>query len=126
MPPRFVEVVDVGAEASSTIAKLLASGEGLVGHLSFNVTDYLNTTYGRDSLLTALASYGVTPNWDDWEWAGLAASLDIAPPELDAPRGAARHLLSTGIFLMLTRELFVRWRIRKVLRAHGHHYPRPA
>ena len=46
--PRFVEVVDVSAEASSTIASLLASGESLAGRLAFNVSEYLNSTYGRE------------------------------------------------------------------------------
>lgn len=61
--PRFVEVVDVSAEASSTVAALLASGQGLVGKLSFNVSEYLNTSYGRDVLLSTLTAYNVTPDW---------------------------------------------------------------
>ena len=118
--PRFVEVVDVTVEASTTIASLLASGQGLVGKLSFNVSDYLNTTYGRDSLMTALDAYNITPNWDDWEFAGLASAIDILPPDTPAPRGAARHLLLLGVLMLLSREAIVRWRVWRLMRKYGH------
>lgn len=119
--PRFIEVVDVSAEASSTIAALLASGKGLVGQLSFNVTDYLNTSLGRDTLMRQFEAYNITPDWDDWELAGLADALNITPPPVPAPRGAARHLLLFGILMVASRELVLRWRVRRLLRKHGHY-----
>lgn len=119
--PRFVEVVDVSAEASSTIAALLASGQGLVGKLSFNVTDYLNSTYGRDALLAQLGAYNITPNWDDYQFVSLASALNITPPDVPAPRGAARHLLLVGILMLMSREAILRWRVKRLLRMYGHH-----
>ena len=119
--PRFVEVVDVTAEASSTIASLLASGQGLVGKLAFNVSDYLNTSYGRDALLSTLAAYNATPDWDDFQWARLASTLNITQTEELAPRGAARHMLLLGLALMGTRELIVRWRVSRMMRKYGHY-----
>jgi hypothetical protein len=119
--PRFVEVVDVSAEASSTIAALLASGQGLVGKLSFNVTDYLNSTYGREALMKQLGVYNITPNWDDFQWVGLADSLNISAPDVPAPRGAARHLLIVGLAMLMSRELVLRWRVTRLLRRYGHH-----
>lgn len=118
--PRFVEVVDVTAEASSTVAALLASGKGFVGTLSFNVSRYLNTSYGREVLLSTLNAYNVTPDWDDWEWVKLADSLDIMPPKVPAPHGAARHLLLMGIAMLILREVVVRWRVKCLLRKYGH------
>jgi len=119
--PRFVEVVDVSAEASSTIAALLASGQGLVGKLSFNVTDYLNSTYGREALMEQLGAYNITPNWDDFQWASLADTLNISAPDVPAPQGAARHLLVIGIAMLLSRELVLRWRVKRLLMRYGHH-----
>lgn len=119
--PRFVEVVDVSAEAATSIASLLASGSGLVNKLSFNVSDYLNTTYGRDTLLATLSAYNVTPDWDDFQWAGIAGSINLTAPDVPAPRGAARHLLLFGLCLLLSREAVLRWRVRRVLRKYGHY-----
>jgi hypothetical protein len=119
--PRFVEVVDVSAEASSTVAALLASGQGLVGKLSFNVSEYLNTSYGRDVLLSTLTAYNVTPDWDDWQWAGLAGALNITPPDVPVPRGPARHLLLVGVAMVLLREAAVRWRVRRLHKRYGHY-----
>ena len=119
--PRFVEVVDVSAEASSTIASLLASGESLAGRLAFNVSEYLNSTYGREALLAALNAYNVTPDWNDVQWTDLANTLNITPPDVPAPRGAARHLILMGIALICSREMIVRWRVRRLLRRYGHY-----
>ena len=118
--PRFVEVVDVGAEASTTIASLLASGQGLIGTLHFNVSDYLNSTYGREALLSTLTAYNVTPNWDDWQFAELARSINLTTPDVPAPQGTARHLLLFGILLLLSRETVLRWRVARLVRKYGH------
>jgi len=122
MPPRFVEVVDVSAEASSTIATLLARGSGLVGHLSFNVSDYLNSTTA-DTLWETLAAYNLTidalPN--DLGDALRAAGINVTSPEEYVPEGRARVYMITGLTLLLTRELYVRWRVGRMLRGHGMH-----
>ena len=121
--PRFVEVVDVTAEASSTIASLFASGQGLVGHLSFNVSDFIFSNHGRERLMSTLAAYNATPDWDDWQWVRLADSLNITrvPSNVPPPRGPARHLLLIGLVLVLVRELVLRWRVRCILQKYGHH-----
>ena len=114
--PRFVEVVDVGAEASSTIASLLASGQGLVGKLSFNITDYINTTYDRDTLLEKLAFYNVTELP-----ASLVSALNLTEHEEYVPIGRARQYLLVAIALFALREVYMRVRIRKVLKQYGTH-----
>ena len=122
MPPRFVEVVDVSAEASSTIAMLLARGSGLVRDLSFNVSDYLNSTTA-DTLWETLAAYNLTidalPN--DLGDALRAAGINVTSPEEYVPEGRARVYMVTGLTLLLTRELYVRWRVGRMLRGHGMH-----
>ena len=123
MPARFVEVVDGVAEASSTLAQLLASGRGLVGTLSFNASDYLNAT-SSDALLDALRAYNLTLDWNAyWSDGGalgaLVRSLNITDPEVPAPAGPARHLLLVGASLLVSRELYVAVRARRVLRQYG-------
>ena len=118
--PRFVEVVDVSAEASSTIAALLASGQGLVGKLSFNITDYLNSTYDRDALFEQLRAYNITPTFEELPIA-LVNALNITPADLPPPRGAARHLLLIGLLMLVSREAILRWRVKRLLSRYGHH-----
>lgn len=118
--PRFVEVVDVSAEASSTIASLLASGQDLVGKLSFNVSDYLNGTYGQETLMEQLRAYNVSLEFGDLPIT-LINALNITPAEVPPPKGAARHFLLFGLALLASRELIVRWRVRRLLRKYGHH-----
>ncbi|MGZ0213739.1 MAG: hypothetical protein ACKVI4_14805 [Actinomycetales bacterium] len=122
MPTRFVEVVDVGAEASSTVASILARGAGLAGKLSFDVTDYLNETT-TDSLWQALAAYNVTIDAlpTDLGDALRAAGLDLTDPVEYVPEGRARTYMLTSLALVVTRELYVRWRVRRLLRGHGMH-----
>lgn len=114
--PRFVEVVDVGAEASSTIAALLSSGQGLVGKLSFNITDYINSTYDRDALLEKLAFYNVTELP-----ASLINALNLTEHEEYVPIGRARQYLLLGTALLVLRELYVRVRVARVLKQYGTH-----
>jgi hypothetical protein len=123
MPPRFAEVVDVGAEASSTIATLLARGSGLVGQLSFNVSDYLPTNASAALLWDTLASYNVSEAGlpHDLGAALRAAGVNVTSPEDYAPEGRARCYILTGLVLLLTRELFVRWRVKCLLRERGIH-----
>ena len=123
MPPRFVEVVDVGAEASSTIAALLARGGGLVGQLSFNVSDYFTTNASAAALWEALAAYNVSADAlpRDLGDALRAAGINVTSPEDYVPEGRARTYMLTGLTLLVTRELFVRWRVMRLLWERGMH-----
>ena len=123
MPARFVEVVDVGVEASSTVAALLARGQGLAGQLSFNVSDYLQTNASLELLLQALASYNVSADAlpRDLGEALRAAGLNVTSAEDYVPEGRARVYMLTGLTLLVTRELFVRWRVNRLLRDRGMH-----
>lgn len=119
MPARFVEVVDVAAEASDTLAQLFANGRGWAGMLSFNISDYLNATTGVDALKQAFAAYNATPDWEQLGLLGLA--MNMTPAELHTPRGPARNFLSMGLLLLLTRELYIYVATRSILRRYGHH-----
>ena len=121
MPARFVEVVDVSAEASSTIATLLARGSGLVGQLSFGLGDYLETNASAALLWKTLASYNVSVDAlpRDLSDALRAAGADIAFSEDYVPGGRARAYILTGLTLVVTRELYVRWRVKQLLRERG-------
>lgn len=124
MPARFVEVVDVGAEATSTISTLLSRGQGLVGQLSFNVSDYLNNSNASAALLwETLASYNVTADLlpRDLGDALRAAGCNITAPEDYVPEGRARTYMLAGLTLLVTRELYVRWRVKRLLRQRGMH-----
>jgi len=122
MPTRFVDVVDVGAEASSTVAWLMANGAGLAGTLSFNITDYLNETT-VDSLLNAIAMYNVSADAlpTDLGQALRAAGLDVGAPAEYVPEGRARAYMLASLALLLTREVYVRWRVKRLLHGHGMH-----
>lgn len=124
MPPRFVEVVDVGAEATSTLASLLERGYALSDHLGWqNITSYL-TRNDSLNILNTLHYYNV--------------SLDALPAQLHAaivnanasftdvgqyapPPGRARTYMLVALLLVVTREVFVRWSVKRVLKQHGLH-----
>jgi len=122
MPPRFSEVVDVGAEASLTVAALLARGQGYVGQLSFNISDYItNTTSG--AFASALERYNLTLDAipSDWGEALREAGLNLTAPEEYVPEGTALTYLLTALALFVSRELYVRWRVGRMLRKYGMH-----
>ena len=118
--PRFVEVVDVGAEASSTLASLLAAGHGLVGKLSFNFTEYINSTNPQD-LLIAFAKYNLTIDALPAEYLEWAQSINLTAHQDYVPVGRSRHYLLFGIAILVVREMYVRVRTRKLLRQYGIH-----
>jgi hypothetical protein len=122
MPPRFAEVVDVSAEASSTIATLLARGGDLVGRLSFNVSDYLNASTA-DALWDTLLAYNLSVDTlpADLGEALRAAGINVTAPEEYVPEGRARTYFLTSLALFASRELYVRWRVSRMLRGHGMH-----
>ena len=124
MPARFVEVVDVSAEAASTLSVLLTRGGGLVGNLSSALHDYINAT-NASTLWAALANYSnltVDDMPTHWQTAlqDMGMNVTLSPDEL-APEGRARNYLLTALVLVVSRELFVRWRVGRMLRAHGVH-----
>ena len=118
--PRFVEVVDVGAEASSTLASLLAAGHGLVGKLSFNISDYINST-NPQALLDAFAQYNLTIDALPVEYLAWAESINLTAHQDYVPVGRSRHYLLIGIAILVAREMYVRVRTTKLLRQHGIH-----
>lgn len=131
MPARFVEVVDVGAEASGVVASLLSRGTGWVGQLSFNISDYIDgSTVSVDRLREAFATHNITLDSlpDDWrEWAinsTIGAALNQTASEVPPLEGNARHLIATGMAMILVRELYVQWKLRILLKRHGVHATR--
>jgi hypothetical protein len=128
MPARFVEVVDVGAEASSTLASLLAQGQALVGTLSFNLSNYLNaSSVNIDSLREAFSAYNITvdslpDDWRDWALNGsIGAALNQTGVEIPSLHGSARRLVFAGVALIIAREIYVQWSTRRVLNRYGVH-----
>lgn len=123
MPPRFAEVVDVAAEASSTIATLLARGGGIVGQLSFNASEYFSSNASIALLWDTLAEYNISVHTlpRDLGDALRAAGVNVTSSEEYVPVGSARAYMLTGATLILTRELFVRWRVKRLLRERGVH-----
>ena len=112
----------MAAEASASVAGLLASGHGFWGGLSFNLTDYLNENT-TDAFWDALAAYNVSANAlpTDLGDALRASGLNVTAPEEYVPEGRARAYMLTGLALLLTREMYVRWRVSRLLRGHGMH-----
>jgi len=128
MPTRFVEVVDVGAETSNIVAVLLSRGHGMVGKLSFNVSDYLDASpLSIDRLRDAFLHYNITldsipEDWREWAWASsLGSALNQTAVEVPPLNGGARHLVMTGVAMILIREVYVQWKVRSLMRAHGSH-----
>lgn len=118
--PRFVEIVDVAAEASSTIASLLAAGQGLAGKLSFNISDYINST-NPQSLIDAFAKYNITTDALPTEYLAWAESINLTNHTELVPAGRARHYLLMGLAILAAREMYVRVRTKRLLRQHGIH-----
>ena len=107
MPQRFVEVVDVAAEASSTLASLLASGRGAV--------EALNLSYGGDALRDALSFYNVKENKIPW-LEPIAEALGGTTPR---PAGTSKALLLAGVGIILIREFYIQLYVRAMLRRSG-------
>ena len=131
MPARFVEVVDVGAEASGVVASLISKGQGWVGQLSFNISDYINgSTMSVERLREAFATHNITLDSqpDDWrEWAinsTIGAALNQTAVDVPPLEGNARHLITTGLAMILVRELYVQWKLRILLKHYGVHATR--
>lgn len=128
MPVRFVEVVDVQAEASGLLASLLANGHAITHSLSFNFSDYLNTSSVTvDALREAFAIYNLTIDslpvgWSDTAvGAVVAAALNQAVVEVPPLQGSARQLIIAGLAMIVSREVVVQWLTRSLLRRHGVH-----
>lgn len=126
MPPRFVEVVDVGAEASSTIAALLASGRELSNPSTwFNVSDYINVT-SIESLRTALTTYNITLDslplgWETAPWGGLVAvALNATAPDVAPMPSHARQLVAVALAIVAARELVAHVLARRSLCRFGY------
>ncbi len=124
--PRFVEVVDVAAEASSTIAALLASGREFTNPYAwFNVSEFLNAT-SIDSLRSAFAQYNVTldslpDGWRDWATGGLiGAALDVVAPDVPKMPSHARQLILLALAIVVVRELVAHLLARRSLRRFGY------
>ena len=123
MPPRFVEVTDIGAEAASVLGDWLSRGNGALRNLSGDLTQYLIATT-MDAVLTRLAEYhnisrsGIPDEWYDRL---QAVGINASAPEEFVPEGRARMYILTAVVLVLTREVFVRWRVRRLLNKHGIH-----
>ena len=120
MPPRFVEVVEVGAEASETIAQLLAIGHGWVSGLSFDLSLYFNeTTF--DTLREKLAEYNITAAQIPEDWRLRFEDANFTLSEEYVPEGRARYYLAAGLSLIVARELVVRFLTRRKLKKFGMH-----
>lgn len=131
MPARFVEVVDVGGEASGVVASLLSNGQGLVEQISFNISDFIDgSTMSVARLREAFATHNTTLNSlpDDWkEWAinsTIGAALNQTAVKVPPLEGNARHLISTGLAMIFVRELYVRWKLHILLKRYGVHATR--
>ena len=123
MPPRFVEVVDVQAEASQSLAVLLARGVDLATALSYNVTDYLNST-NTTWLWERIAQYNnLTIDAVPAEWLTTLERLGVntSAPEQYVPEGHARGYMLAALLLVVSREVYVHWRVKRLLRVHGIH-----
>jgi len=113
MPPRFVEIVDVGAEASSTIAALLHSGQNALSSLNFDFSRYINENT-TDALVAALQHYNLTLDAIPKDW-----NLNFSVPNEDAPEGRSKNYLLIGLAVVLARELIVTWRVSCLLSRHS-------
>ena len=117
MPPRFVEVVDVTAEASSTVATLLAQGKTLLEGLEFDVSKYMGEN-ATSMMAAALAEYNLTLDAVPTEW---RSKLNLTVTSEYAPEGRARQYILAGICLILLREVVIAWQVRRMLKWYGMH-----
>ena len=119
MPVRFVEIVDVKTEASTTLNSLrdrLASTLNLTSAVELSFTE-LATLNELQNLATLVNISAIS---------GLSDLVDLIDPNLTgvanvppAPIGVARMLIITGLVLLVTREFAVRFKVSLLLKRVG-------
>jgi hypothetical protein len=121
MPARFVEVVDVSTEAASLFDALYERGEAL----RVNATDYIRNATLANDLWDILAQSNASVEALSLHWHDALAAMGVerlaeVPAEY-VPTQRASTFMLTALVLVLSREVFVRWRVRRLLKARGMH-----
>ena len=124
---RFVEVLDVGSEASYLFQTMVSKTSGLASDITLNMTKYINATASTvdSSLVSLLESYNVSK--DDVFEAIEALNLKIVnstlAQKLDKPRPIPSLLMMVGSFLIVMHLVLVNVESKSIVRRFGNHAP---
>lgn len=126
MPQRFVEVLDVSAEAASVINQLASRAGGIASNLKFNVSNYINATANSfdASLVLMLEKYNVSK--DDIFEAMELLNLNMSNTTLaniERPKPIPMYLMAFGSLLIATHLVIVHVGSRRLLAQYGHYKP---
>jgi len=124
MPARFVEVLDVSAEASVMVSKLAAQAGGLASYFKLNITSYINATSGHfdQRLVSVLEQYNMTKDQISSVMSSL--SLDMSNTTLaniEKPKPVAGMLMAIGSVLILAHLIMVHVGSRRLMKKCGNH-----
>lgn len=124
MPPRFVEVLDVHAEAHTLFNSVAVKATGLASNLKFNVSDYINATAGvfDARIVSALEQYGVGK--DDIFEAMNSLNLQMSNTtfaQIERPRPLPAYLMAVGSIFLVAHLVLVHVQSRRLVSEFGHH-----
>lgn len=125
MSPRFVEILDVGAEANSLFRSMAVATSGVASELQHNLTRYINATANTvDSrLVSVLESYNVSK--DDVYEAIAMLNLQVVNSTIaktvERPKPISAMLMGVGSFLIVVHLLLVHVESRKLVREYGNY-----
>ena len=124
MPQRFVEVLDLSAEASLVLSRLATQASGLATDLKLNVTEYINATAGNfDSrLVSMLESYNMTRQdiFDTMSLLNLNMT-NTTLSNIDRPKPISSLLMSIGTTFIFLHLVIVHVSSRKLVSEVGNH-----
>lgn len=124
MPQRFVEVLDLSAEASLVLSRLATQASGLATDLKLNVTEYINATAGNfDSrLVSMLESYNITRQdiFDTMSLLNLNMT-NTTLSNIDRPKPISSLLMSIGTTFIFLHLVIVHVSSRKLVSEVGNH-----
>lgn len=122
MPPRFVEVLDVGSEASSILTQLASRATEFASEVRVNVSQYINATTGEyDVNLLSFLSERYNISTDDVLSTLTALNLTNSTlAQVPPPTGMAGWLILAGACVLLARAIVVRLQATRFVRNYGH------
>ena len=124
MPARFVEILDVHAEANTLFKHLTVKASGIAANLQFNISDYINATSGvfDARVIHLLERYNMSK--DDVFQAMSSLNLQMSNTtfaQLETPRPIPKYLMTLGSAFIIAHLVIVHVQSRNLVRQYGHH-----
>lgn len=125
MSERFVEVLDVGAEASRVLTTLASRAQSTATEIHVNVTSFLNaTTHTIDSkVFDVLARHNVSREdvLDTLSSLHLNITNTTLAKSVKKPSHTSLNLMLAGIFLIVVHLVLVNVESKSILKRFSNH-----